>query len=148
MTPREYTTELSNSPVYLLSNGRPVGYPMAVADAWRVVIEKLRNEAPDAMDLLRFLAFFVEGRISIEELRQGGDLPDVSLHALLRDPIRRSRAIGHLGQAGLLRVNASTRTLHMHRLTQRIIRDTIPSREAEQWQHDVQLVLAARYPEL
>jgi len=136
----EYLTELGRSPVRLLSMNRPAEYPVPVADAWRVAIEDLRNEAPDAMDLLGFMAFWSNEEISIEALQRGGNLPGFTLNALLGDTIRRSHAIRALGQAGLLRVQTPTRRLQVHSLTQRIVRDMLSAPEVRQWQRDVQLL--------
>jgi tetratricopeptide (TPR) repeat protein len=140
----DYLTRLENSPVALFSANQPPGYPLPVAEIWQRTIDELHSE-PDAMELLRRLAFFGSGPIPLGMLDTGRFLPGVSLQAMLRDTIRRSHAIRVLRRTGLLRLG-STRTLHVHRLTQSIVRDTLTADVAQRCRHDVHLLLSAADP--
>lgn len=146
----EYLSRLEDDPLSLLSRNPPSAYTVTVADTWLTVLDQLRTGAPDAMDLLGCLAFFGNAPIPRESLERGGFLQEISLHPILRDPIRLGRAVGALRRAGLLDVRPATRTLHVHRLTQRLVRGALSAAEAgaaeQRRRHDVHLLLAAADP--
>jgi tetratricopeptide (TPR) repeat protein len=141
----DYIDRIEKAPVTLLSAHQPPGYPLPVAEIWQQTIEKLRNET-DSMRLLRCAAFFGGTPISLEMLDKGRYLSEISIQEILEDPMRRSRAILVLRRTGLLRLRNAPRTLELHSLTQRIVRDTLTAEEVRQYQHDVHLLLAAADP--
>jgi tetratricopeptide (TPR) repeat protein len=140
-----YIDRIQKSPVTLLSAHQPPGYPLPVANIWQQTIAELRNE-PDSVQLLRCAAFFGSRPIPLEILVKRHHLPGISIRELLENPIRRSRAILILRRTGLLRLNNEPRTLELHSLTQRIVRDTLTAEEKRQCQHDVHQLLAADDP--
>jgi tetratricopeptide (TPR) repeat protein len=142
----EYLAQLERAPRRLLSTNQPSGYPVPVAESWDTAIERLRVDAPSAMDLLRCCAFFGASPIPLESLERGRYLPESALHTTLLDPILRSRAIGALGRTALARVSPVSRTIQVHRLVQAVVRDGLSEAEAERSRHDVHLLLAAADP--
>jgi tetratricopeptide (TPR) repeat protein len=142
----EYLAQLDSAPRRLLSSNQPSGYPVPVAESWDAAIERLRVDAPSAMDLLRCCAFFGPSPIPLESLERGRYLPESALHTTLLDPILRSRAIGALGRTALARVSPVSRTIQIHRLVQAVVRDGLSEAEAERSRHDVHLLLAAADP--
>jgi tetratricopeptide (TPR) repeat protein len=142
----EYLTQLAEAPRRLLSANQPSGYPVPVTDSWDVAIERLRQDTPPALELLRCCAFFGVGPIPLESLERGRYLPHSSLHTTLGDPITRSRAIGALGRTALARVDPARRTIQVHRMVQAVVRDRLDDADAERSRHDVHLLLAAADP--
>lgn len=142
----EYLAQLKSAPRALLSRNQPSGYPAPVTESWNGAIERLREDSPDAMELLQCCAFFGAGPIPLESLERGRYLPDCSLHATLLDPIGRSRATIALGRTGLARVSSARRTIQVHRLVQSVVRDGLGDERARQARHDVHLLLAAADP--
>jgi tetratricopeptide (TPR) repeat protein len=142
----EYLARLEGAPRSLLSTNQPSGYPVPVTESWDTAIERLRAEAPAALDLLQCCAFFGTGPIPLESLERGRYIPESSLHRTLLDPILRSRAIGALGQTALARVDSARRTIQVHRVVQSVIRDRLTAHDAERSRHDVHLLLAAADP--
>jgi hypothetical protein len=143
-----YLTRLNSEPLALLDE-QPADYYATIASVWRTVLDELRANAPDAFDLLRCLVFFGTEPVPRESLERGSYLVDVSIHAMLRDPLRRVGAIRRLGRTGLLRMPPGTRSLAVHRVTRCVVRDLIAgSGEAgvERVRHDVHLLLAAADP--
>jgi hypothetical protein len=140
----EYVSRLANEPLILLDS-QPSDYPATIASEWQATIARLRDQDPDALDLLRCLSYFGSEPIPREALERGSYLSDVSLHGLLRDSIRWNKAIMTLRRAGLLRVRADTRTLEVHQVTRCIVRAT-EADNAERSRHDVHLLVAAADP--
>jgi tetratricopeptide (TPR) repeat protein len=144
----EYLTRLDSEPLGLLDD-QPADYHAAIASAWLTAASQLRAEAPDAYDLLQCLAFFGTDPVPRESLERGSYLADISMHAMLRDPVRLARAIGKLRRAGLVRMGPGTRSLSVHRVTQCVTRELTArsgAAEAERVRHDVHLLLAAADP--
>jgi tetratricopeptide (TPR) repeat protein len=143
-----YLARLAAEPLSLLDD-QPADYHATIASVWRMVVDQLRANAPDALDLLCCLAFFGTDPIPRESLERGSHVTDVSIHAMLCDPIRLAGAIARLRRAGLLRMPAPTRNLAMHRVTQGVVRDLIAKSGAAgeiRVRHDVHLLLAAADP--
>jgi tetratricopeptide (TPR) repeat protein len=141
-----YLARLNSEPLRLLDE-QPADYHATIASVWRTAVDQLRAESPDALDLLCCLAFFGADPVPRESLERGSYLSDVSIHAMLREPIRLAGAIGKLRRAGLLRIGPSTRSLAVHRATRRMVRDLIAEPgERERFRHNVHLLLAAADP--
>jgi NB-ARC domain-containing protein/tetratricopeptide repeat protein len=143
-----YLARLDSGPLELLDE-QPADYHATIASVWRMTIDQLRADPPDALDLLRCLAFFGTDPVPRESLERGSYLGDVSIHAMLRDPFRLAGAIVKLRRAGLLRMRPGSRSLAMHRVTRCVVRDLIArsgAAEEERVKHDVHLLLAAADP--
>jgi NB-ARC domain len=141
-----YLARLDADPLPMLAD-QPADYHSAVGDVWQTAIDQLRTDAPDAFDLLCCLAFFGADPIPRDALERGGSLSDVSIHSLLRQPIRLASAIWKLRRAGLLRVSLGTRSLAVHQVTRYVVRAmAVRSGTADQYGHDVHLLLAAGDP--
>jgi tetratricopeptide (TPR) repeat protein len=142
----EYLDRLSSEPLVLLDE-QPADYHATIASVWRMALDQLRADASDAHDLLRCLAFFGADPVPRESLERGSYLADVSIHGMLREPIRLAGAIGKLRRAGLLRINLGTRSLVVHRITGCMVRDLIARTGlGERFRHDVHLLLSAADP--
>jgi tetratricopeptide (TPR) repeat protein len=143
-----YLARLDREPLELLDE-QPADYHVTIASAWRTAVDQLRADAPDALDLLRCLAFFGTNPVPRESLERGSYLANISIHGMLRNPIRLAAAIAKLRRAGLLRMRPGTRSLATHRVTQRVVRDLIArsgAAEEKRVRHDVHLLLAAADP--
>jgi hypothetical protein len=68
------------------------------------------------------------------------------LRETLSDPILVSRAVRELGRYALARIDNSRKTLQVHRLVQRLIRDDISPEQGATMRHEVHLLLAASDP--
>lgn len=143
-----YLARLDKDPLGLLDN-QPADYQAPIAGEWRAGLDQLRADAPDALNLLRCLAFFGGDPVPRESLERGSYLGEVSIHAILRDPFRRIGAIQKLRRAGLLQVDAVTGSFAVHRITRCVVRDLVAKAGVadEEWaRHDVHLLLAAADP--
>jgi NB-ARC domain/Tetratricopeptide repeat len=143
-----YLARLDRDPLDLLDD-QPSDYHASIAGEWRTVLDQLRVDAADALDLLRCLAFFGSDPVPRESLERGSYIADVSVHEMLRDPLRRIRAIRKLRRAGLLRVDAGTGSFELHQVTRCVVRYMVAAAGAADEQrarHDVHLLLAAADP--
>jgi len=143
-----YLARLERDPLGLLDD-QPADYHASIATEWRTVLDQLRVDATDALDLLRCLAFFGNDPVPRESLERGSYIAEVSIHAMLRDPFRRIVAIRRLRRAGLLRVGTDTGSFELHRVTRCVVRAIVATSGAageERARHDVHLLLAAADP--
>jgi len=130
----------------LAENPPPSDYPVPVAAAWSLSVARLRTQTPFAMDLLQCCAFFGAAPINLELLDRGRYVLDSPLRDTLRDPILMGRAIRALGRFALARIDNYRRTLEVHRIIQRLIRDEMDEQMRSKLRHDVHLLLAAADP--
>jgi tetratricopeptide (TPR) repeat protein len=148
VTTGQYIERLQRDPLGLL-RGQPSDYQGTIAGEWRMVLDRLRNQGPDFLELLARLCFFGNEPIPRDSLERGSYLQGISIHGLLRDPIRRNRAIMMLRRAGVLRVRADTRVLEVHQATRHVVRAMVAQAgpdSVERSRHDVHLLLAAADP--
>ena len=133
---QEGTRILSETPV-------PLDYPVPVAAAWSLSVSKLRTETPDAMELLQCCAFFGAAPIRLELLDRGRYVLDSPLQQTLNDPILFGRATRALGRFALARIDNNRRTLEVHRIIQRLIRDELDDDTKSRLRHEVHMLLQA-----
>ena len=143
----EYLAQLDSDPVGLFAANPPSAYPATISETWLAMIDRLKRENTAFIDLLRCLSFFGRDPIPLESLDQGRHLSGISLRPLLSSAIQRLRAIRALARSGLLRIDNVTKTIHVHEITQRIVRATLEPGQAERIRHDVHLLLAAADPD-
>ncbi|MFF7140706.1 FxSxx-COOH system tetratricopeptide repeat protein [Streptomyces nodosus] len=118
-----------------------------VAATWRTSVDLLRARHPQALELLRLLAFFGPEPIAQSFLRDARllNLPD-DLAPVARDELARGRAIRAINQYSLLTVNPATGTLQVHRLLGGVLRDELSADEATRLRHLVHQIIGAHDP--
>ncbi|GAB2868679.1 hypothetical protein GCM10022221_82080 [Actinocorallia aurea] len=142
----QYLELLTERTAQLLSEGKPSEYPVSMTAAWGLSVASLSGTMPEAIDLLRACAFFGPEPIPRDVFSQPrGDLGP-KLAALLRDPIRLSRAVGELGRYALAKIDASARTIQVHRLIQALVREELDAEEQRRVRHEVHVLLATAAP--
>lgn len=142
MTASEYLEQLGEHTSQLLSQGRPVEYPVPMTAAWSVSVANLSESLPEAVDLLRVCAFFGSEPIPRETISKAPAGLRPELAGLIADTIRLGRAVGELGRYALARLDIPARTIQVHRLVQRLIQDELSAEEQRRMRHDVHLLLA------
>ncbi|MEV5934350.1 FxSxx-COOH system tetratricopeptide repeat protein [Streptomyces sp. NPDC052079] len=106
----------------LMNSDPPADYPLTVAAAWNVSLERLRRNHPAALQLLQVCAFFAPEPISRRLLTGVRDAPvPAELSAALSDPIKLGRAMREINRYALARINHNTNTVQLHRLVQRVL---------------------------
>jgi tetratricopeptide (TPR) repeat protein len=151
--------------IELLQRGADVEHGLKVAadfqmtyyTAFSILLNRLREDKPEAVDLLRLCVFFAPGPIPVRLLR---DLPirDVpeQLTQLLDDPLLWNAAIGKLTQWSVIQSDpqeilseetpGSTEVVQMHRLVYQAVRADMPAEEQSTYSRVVRKLLAAADP--
>lgn len=127
-------------------NPAPSDYPLPVAAAWSLSVTRLQEQTPFAMELLQRCAFFGPAPISLDLLDRGRYVLGSPLRDTLRDPILMSRAIRALGRYSLVRIDNIRRTLEVHRIIQKLIRNELGAEDQFAMRHEAHLLLAASDP--
>jgi tetratricopeptide (TPR) repeat protein len=147
MSTQEYLRLLTERTGLLLREGKPPEYPKPMTAAWQLSVEKLNENLPEAMELLRCCAFFGPEPIPRDlffPVENGRVRPEMA--ELLADPIRLSKAIGQLGRYALIRLDGANRTLQVHRLVQALLREELDERAQKEIRLEVWSLLSAAAP--
>jgi tetratricopeptide (TPR) repeat protein len=132
-------------------------YPEAFPKAWDILLNTLRENMQEAVDLLRLCVFFAPGPVPLRLLREMGTgrLPE-RLTWLMNDTLKWNRALKILIQYSVVRIeyqqsisdDAGTgiETVQMHRMVHGFVRDTMSDREQRTLSRVVQESLAAADP--
>ncbi|MEU9337873.1 FxSxx-COOH system tetratricopeptide repeat protein [Streptomyces sp. NPDC048290] len=123
----EYLRLFEQQAAELMLSDPPPDYPLSVAAAWNVSLERLDKRHRAALQLLQVCAFFAPEPISRRLLTNVRDAPvPPELAAALGDPIQLGRAIREINRYALARINHSTNTIQLHRLVQRVLINQMP----------------------
>jgi tetratricopeptide (TPR) repeat protein len=151
--------ELLDDRIELLDEGRPPNYPLSVAALVAVALERLRGTDEAIAQLFALFAYLGGDGIRQSVLRRGNNAELSSpLKESLRSPIRTGQMVRELRRYGLARTvsrapsssapEAADKSprLQVHRLVQRVLRDTLDAAQREQTLLNVQNLLAAAAP--
>lgn len=116
----------------LLKQNRPGGeYPDTVAMTWELSFRQIQEDSPVAADLLSLCAYLAPDDIKKELIRRGADhLPDV-LALTVQNPVTFDETIEALLTYSL--INATDKSLSVHRLVGALARDRMSTSEQEDW---------------
>jgi tetratricopeptide (TPR) repeat protein len=146
VTVPEYLQLLKQRTSQLLSQGKPTEYPVPMTAAWELSVASLDEKSPEALELLRYCAFFGPEPIPRDVFTKSKAGLSPQLAELLSERIRLNNAIGHLGRFALARLDIQARTIQVHRLIQALVREELPQVEQERFRHEVHLLLTNYTP--
>jgi tetratricopeptide (TPR) repeat protein len=141
MPVREYIGLLDERFLKIMALGKSADYPESVTAAWQISVARVREQLPQAQELLRCCAFFGPDPIPRDVFRSGTQVSGTSISDLMADPILLASAIGELGRFAL--VSVAGRTITVHRLIQALLRGELDEREQARYRREVHLILAA-----
>ena len=141
---REYIGLLDERFLKIMALGKSADYPESVTAAWQISVARVREQLPQAQELLRCCAFFGPDPIPRDVFRGGTQVTGTSVSDLMADPILLASAIGELGRFAL--VSVAGRTITVHRLIQALLRGELDEREQARYRREVHLILAAAAP--
>ncbi|CAG7605365.1 FxSxx-COOH system tetratricopeptide repeat protein [Actinacidiphila bryophytorum] len=132
-------------------------FQMTYYTAFSILLNRLREDKPEAVDLLRLCVFFAPGPIPVRLLR---DLPirevPEQLGGLMSDPLLWNSAISKLVQWSVIQSDpqettseesaGSTEVVQMHRLVYQAVRADMPEEELNTYSRVVRKILAAADP--
>lgn len=130
-------------------------FPMSYYTAFSILLNRLRETVPEAVDLLRLCSFFAAGNVPTHLLRSvpAGELPE-RLAGLMDDPLRWNAALGKLVQYSVVRWDTSEEgaeedpadTIHLHRMVHQTVRADMSEAEQRAYASAVRGALAAADP--
>jgi tetratricopeptide (TPR) repeat protein len=108
-------------------------HPDSVATTWSLAFEQVERDNPAAIELMRFCAFLAPDAIPEELIQEGAPHLGPILHPVAADRSRLNAALAALLNYSLLRRDAATHTLSIHRLVQAVILDEMDEQTQQHW---------------
>ncbi|MFC8715954.1 FxSxx-COOH system tetratricopeptide repeat protein [Kitasatospora sp. NPDC057198] len=127
---------------------RPAGTWRALDATWQVSIDRLREQSPVALWLLRLCATFGPEPIPVQHFLHSREVYSV-LGQYGEEPPHQARVealLGLLTRYALVRFDAAADTVQMHRLVRAVVLDGMTDEELSGTMHQVHRVLAAARP--
>ncbi|HZF88788.1 FxSxx-COOH system tetratricopeptide repeat protein [Streptomyces sp.] len=140
----EYLDLLARDASAAVDGGAPIGYPRSLAAQIRLSMDHLRAETPEAADVMRACALLAPEPFPLVVRTASALVGTSSVGRTLRDIGVRSRVLSALNRHGLARVSGGV--LHLHRLTQAVIRDQLTDEERTRAAADACVLLGAALP--
>ncbi len=128
----------------LLKEHKPLAYDATVATTWEISFQKIKAEAPTAVELLNALAFLAPDDIPRSLLIEGREYLPEPLAQALAQPLVVNKAIASLVRYSL--IEATNETLSLHRLVQAVTRDRMPEEVKKTWAAAVVKLLVKAFP--
>lgn len=144
MPAEEYLKLIDEQIVKIMAEGRSAEYGPSVTAAWAVSVGKVRQQLPQAVELLRSCAFFGPEPIPRDVFRRGTQATGTQISELMQDSILFAQAIRELGRFALVTIGG--RSISVHRLVQALLRGELSTADKERYRHDIHLILAAAAP--
>ena len=140
----EYLGLLETRAGQVMDQGRPSSYPQSLAAAIWLAFDRLAVVDPAAASLAAVCAFLAPEPVpprwfTLVAARLPAPLADAA-----SDPLAWGQALARIGAQGLARVDQDG--LRMHRLTQAIVRDHLPSEEIPPSRASAEAILVASHP--
>lgn len=143
----EYLDLLARRSPEILELDPAPDYPVSVAAAWDISLERLRESNPGARQLLDICASMAPEPIPRSMLRGSRGInitPEID--PLLRESITLNRAVRDLSQFSLVKVDPRTDSLQMHRLLQTVLLAKLSPEERERMRDAAHQLLSAAKP--
>ncbi len=140
----EYLDLLAQRSPEILEIEQSPDYPVSVAAAWDISLERIRENNPGARQLLDICASMAPEPIPRSILRSSRGVnitPEID--PMLREPIKLNRAIRDLSQFSLIKVDPRAGTLQMHRLLQTVLLAKLSEEERERMRDAAHQLLSA-----
>lgn len=138
-------SELAANTTAVLAEGRPAGYPVALAAQIRLTTSRLAAEHPGAVVLMSALSLLAPEPFPVTVC--AGRLPDhasAPLAKALRSPLAAGPVLQAIGRHSLASVQDGS--VQLHRLTQTVLADQLTTDQHRQAARDAEALLAAAHP--
>jgi NB-ARC domain len=129
----------------LFALGRPASSEETIATTWTVSIERLRTEAPIALELIALCAFLGADDLPRALLTDHPDALPTSLASTVQDRLGIQQALAALRRYSL--VTLTSDALSMHRLVQQVVRHHLSPAQQQQWATTAVRLLVTAFPE-
>ena len=122
------------------------GHAESVATTFSLCFEKVSQVNMACTDLLRCCAFLHPDTIPEEIFTEGGPELGPVLQSLATDPLRFDDTVAELFRYSLIRRNAETQMLSIHRLVQAVLLDEMDEHLQQLWAERVVNMISKRFP--
>ncbi len=109
------------------------GHPDSVATTWSLAFEHVEGANPAAIELMRFCAYLSPDAIPEELISEGAPHLGPVLQPVAADRNKLNAALAELLKYSLIRRDATTHTLTIHRLVQAVIKDEMDEETQRHW---------------
>lgn len=140
----EYLRLLDERVTEILGQGIALEYPTSMTAAWQISVAQLRQQSPQALELLRCCAFLSPEPIPRDVFRLSSQQSNTGVGALIADPIALSSAISVLGRFALVKMDGPYLTVH--RLIQALLRAELDPAAQGRYRQDSHSILAVGAP--
>jgi hypothetical protein len=145
MPARQYAGLIGTRAAQLLCEGRPLSYPQPLAAVTGLALDRLRGQNPAAAELAAVCAFLAPEPIPAHWFPAAAAVLPAELAGPAADPLAWGQVLVWLGRSALARVDASG--LVIHRLTQAIVRGSLPPDQAAAARNLGEAVIVASAPD-
>jgi hypothetical protein len=128
----------------ILAQGVALEYPTSMTAAWQISVAQLRQQSPQALELLRCCAFLGPEPIPREVFKLSSQETSTGIGELIADPIKLSGAISVLGRFALVKMDGPYLTVH--RLIQALLRAELAPDAQSKYRQDGHSILAVGSP--
>jgi tetratricopeptide (TPR) repeat protein len=140
----EYLRQLDERVARILAQGTSPEVPTSMTAAWQISVLKLRQQSPQALELLRCCAFLGPEPIPTDVFKLGSQESLTGVGAVIADPIDLSSAISTLGRYALVKKDGAY--IAVHRLIQALLRAELDPDQQYRYRQDAHSILAAGAP--
>ena len=141
----EYLRLLKEQVTEIMAEGKSLDYPHSMTAAWKMSVDALKGQRPQALELLRCCAFFGPEPIPRDVLRRGAQETGTPVAQLISNTIEMSRASRELARYALVTLDGNA--IKVHRLIQALLRDELTEEQRAGYRHEAHLILAAAAPQ-
>src|SRR5262249_23602243 len=121
-------------------------YPHTVATTWSLSFQKIRQTNPVAAELLCLCAFLAPDAIPEDLISSGVSYWSPPLQQAATNPFALDQAIAELLKFSLVKRDAQTETLHVHRLVQVVIKEAMEQSIRHRWAEQVTRAVNNAFP--
>jgi tetratricopeptide (TPR) repeat protein/transcriptional regulator with XRE-family HTH domain len=122
-------------------------HPESVVATLRLACQRVSEQQPAALELLRCCAFLSAEAIPEELLLAGADYLGPVLGPIVCDATAFDLALATLRRYSLVQRQPATRTLSLHRLVQVIVQEELSEHDQEHWRQRLVHLLSAVFPD-
>ncbi|MBO0803755.1 MAG: tetratricopeptide repeat protein [Nocardiopsaceae bacterium] len=144
MVADEYLRLLKEHVTEIMAEGKSLDYPHSMTAAWKMSVDVIREQRPQALELLRCCAFFGPEPIPRDVFRRGVQETGTPVAKALSDPIQSASAVRELARYALVTLDGNA--IKVHRLIQALLRDELTEEQRSAYRNEAHLILAAAAP--
>lgn len=142
----EYLRLLKEQTAEIMSQGKPAtGYPTSMTAAWRLSVNAVERNRPEALEVLRCCAFFGPEPIPRSVFRPGVQTAETVVGKVLASPTATATVVSELARYALITLDGNA--IKVHRLIQALVRDELTPQEQAAYRQEAHLLMAAAAPE-